>query len=293
MSDVVWFALSGALALLSIWAVFYLAPAWARRDRISRRMMRHQGLSGEGESAEGDGWLLRFSERALGTGFFASDFKEIDEALSLTAMPRERIVGIYALVCWVLPFAAGVLMLMLYGGLQGIAVLALLFVLVRRFIRSHGRQAEAQMNREAVALCQLMRMFLETGMTLERSLRIVAQQAGALMPVLIRHIDTFNRRVDAGVDRSAALVELGSNRNVPVLHDLTVILRQTGILGTGAGDAINALIRQANDMERSRLQEAASKVSAKMSAVMVLCMLPALMILIAGPGLVSLSELLR
>lgn len=285
--------LSLLAALAALWAVVWLAPAWARRDRISRRMSHRYLGSHGGDDEEPQGWLLRFSERALVTGVLASDFREVDDALSRTAMMRERIVLVYALACWVLPIVLGVAVLLLYGLLAGLAGLALTFVLARRIIRKRGEQAEAQMNREAVALCQLMRMFLETGMTLERSFRTLAQQAGPLMPVLIRHIDAFNRRIDAGMDRSKALAELGHNRNVAVLYDLTIILRQTGVLGTGAGDAINALILRANEIERARLQEAASKVSAKMSAVMVLCMLPALMILVAGPGLVSFSELLR
>lgn len=288
-----WLLLSLLSALAALWAAFWLAPAWARRDRISRRMERTYIHTHTDGGDDQDGWLLRFSERALGTGFLASDFKEVDEALSRTAMSRERIVLTYSLACWVLPVALALLGTLMYGALGGLAALALSFVLVRRIIRKRGEQAEAQMNREAVALCQLMRMFLETGMTLERAFRTLAQQAGPLMPVLVRHIDAFNRRIDAGMDRTRALAELGHNRNVPVLYDLTVILRQTGVLGTGAGDAINALIQRANEVERARLQEAASKVSAKMSAVMVLCMLPALMILIAGPGLVSFSELLR
>ncbi|WP_111657725.1 type II secretion system F family protein [Isoalcanivorax indicus] len=292
MSEV-WLWLAVLSALGAFWAAVWLAPAWARRDRISRRMEhRYHGVSGS-EVDEPQGWLLRFAERALGTGVLASDFREVDEALSRTALSRERIVLTYSLACWVLPLALGLAGLLIYGPLGGLAGLALTFVLARRIIRKRGEQAEAQMNREAVALCQLMRMFLETGMTLERAFRTLAQQAGPLMPVLIRHIDTFNRRIDAGMDRSRALAELGRNRNVPVLYDLTIILRQTGVLGTGAGEAINALIQRANEIERARLQEAASKVSAKMSAVMVLCMLPALMILIAGPGLVSFSELLR
>lgn len=242
---------------------------------------------------EADGWLLRVAERALGSSIFAGDFREMNAALSRTAMSREHIVLVYALACWVAPMVAGLMGLLWKGWMGGFGVLALTFVLARRFIRQKGERADAQMNLEAVALCQLMRMFLETGMTIERAFRIMAQQARPLMPILIRHIDAFNRRLEAGMDRSVALAELGSNHNVPVLKDLTTILRQTGVMGTGAGDAINALIQRANDTQRSRLQEAAGKVSAKMSAVMVLCMLPALMILVAGPGLVSFSQMLK
>ena len=286
-----WLLLSLLCALAAAASALWLAPAWERRDRISQRMEVSQRRAGADRAPEG--WLLGVAERAFGTGFFAKDFREMDEALSLSAMTRERIVITYTLVCWALPIAGAIIGTLWYGLLGFLGGFALVFVLSRRLIRKHGEQAEAQMNREAVALCQLMRMFLETGMTLERSFRVMSQQAAPLMPILVRHIDTFNRRVEAGMDRSEALALLGRNHNVPVLYDLTILLRQTGVLGTGAGEAINALIQRANDLQRARLQESASKVSAKMSAVMVLCMMPALMILLAGPGLVSFSQLLR
>lgn len=277
------------LAILAAIVGVVLLPRFERQEKIIKRM----GMAHAATSDGSDSWFGRYANRLITVRIMSSDYAEIKEVLERTGMAAERIPVVYIAACWLAPLG----LLMLAGALMswwlGLVVAILAFLLSRRLVRRKADQVDARMNREAVELCYLMRMFMESGISLERAMRLISAQATPLIPVLIRHINRFNRLLDAGESRRFALQELGANKNVPVLHDLSLLLSQSSRLGTTISGSLDKIIRQAQAVERARVQEATNKISAKMSMVMVLCMLPALMVLIGGPALSAFSKIFQ
>jgi tight adherence protein C len=69
-----------------------------------------------------------------------------------------------------------------------------------------------------------------------------------------------------------------------------VILQQLIQQGGGAMKSLLALKQLLDDRRLTRLQEYISKMSAKMSVVMMLFLFPALLIVLAGPGFTAITR---
>ncbi len=283
-----WFVSAAALAFVAVWVAWVKAPQWARRARINARLHRLADQEEEVSSF----WLARLASQFTESAIARGDFQEIREAYAATGRSREQAQLLYLLFCWVLPAAAVVAGFLLFGPIGGMITAALAFLVPRRTIRSMGERAEQQQNLEAVELCHLTRMLMEAGLSLERVLRLIANQARPLLPMLSSRLDRFNRLMASGAERTRALDELGENRRIPVLRNYVVLMKQSSQLGAGVSLSLDQIIEEAQNVERNRVREETNRIGAKMTVVMMAFMLPALFILIGGPAVISIAEAL-
>lgn len=283
-----WFAAAFLLAILSFWVGWVKTPQWVRRARINSRL--HHSADEEEEAS--NFWLARIASQFTESSIARADFEEIRDAYAVTGRTREQAQLLYLLFCWVVPAVVIVAGFMLFGPIGGMIVAALAFLVPRRAIRALGARAEQQQNLEAVELCHLTRMLMEAGLSLERVLRLIANQARPLLPMLCSRLDRFNRLMESGAERSQALDELGENRRIPVLRNYVVLMKQSSQLGAGVSLSLDQIIEEAQNVERNRVREETNRIGAKMTVVMMAFMLPALFILIGGPAVISIADAL-
>ncbi|KAF0811045.1 hypothetical protein A167_00077 [Alcanivorax sp. S71-1-4] len=276
-------------ALLALWLALARAEVWQRRQRITERMLQRPEEDGPvPQSAV----LSMLSRRVASSSFASSDFREMADALRLTGRGAESIQTIYLVACWMLPAGLAALGLVLGGIVPFMVLLAVGFILPRRVIRGMGRSSCRRQNLEALEFGHILRMLIESGLSIERAIRIATLQARELMPTMIYRLDRFGRLMEAGADRSEALTEMGGDRNVPVLYNLTQLLKQGSRLGGGITGGIEQIINEGQNIERNRIKEDVNRVGAKMTIVMMVFMLPALFIIIGGPAIVSIGQAL-
>lgn len=285
-----WFIGAIVLAVASVLYLWVWAPAWALQSRVRARLA-HRQLTTEDDS--GSPPLETFIYWLVGRPLLAGDFKELEPALDATGKTPYRARQYYIGVCWVVPMVLTLLAVVLSGVMATAVTFMMSFYLSRQFIRSSGRTAEKQQNRESIELCQMTRMLMEAGLSPERSLKLISHQARELMPLLVARIDRFNRVMESGADRSRALDELGRNRNLTVLRSYVTLMKQAGTLGSGVSGALEQIIAEAHHEERSKLKEETNKVGARMTIIMMAFMLPSLFILIGGPAVLSIMDALQ
>ena len=75
--------------------------------------------------------------------------------------------------------------------------------------------------------------------------------------------------------------------------DTCIILQQLIHQGGGAMKSLLALKQLLDDRRLTRLQEYISKMSAKMSVVMMVFLFPALLIVLGGPAMIAISRALN
>lgn len=221
-----------AAVILGVASIIYAGlsdPARILRRRAVTRL-RHRDLAPdvEGEDTLLGGFLFWLMDRPL----LADDFREMEASLDATGKTPLQARSYYLLLCLLLPLAVLVVTLVVLGFAPGVIAFVFAFYLSRRGIRVAGSMAEKQQNREAVELCYMTQMLMEAGLSPERTLRLISVQARELMPLLVRRIDRFNRVMDSGAERSRALEELGSNRNLTVLRNYVSLMKQAGTMGT-------------------------------------------------------------
>jgi tight adherence protein C len=283
-----WYAVALFLAFLSLWVVWVKTPQWVRRSRINSRL--HHLADQEEEVS--NFWLARVASRFTESSIARADFQEIQDAYAATGRTREQAQLLYLLFCWIVPAAVIVGGFLFFGPIGGMVLAALAFLVPRRAIRTLGERAEQKQNLEAVELCHLTRMLMEAGLSLERVLRLIANQARPLLPMLSARLDRFNRLMESGAERSQALDELGENRRIPVLRNYVVLMKQSSKLGASVSLSLDQIIEEAQNVERNRVREETNRIGAKMTVVMMAFMLPALFILIGGPAVISIAEAL-
>lgn len=182
--------------------------------------------------------------------------------------------------------AGSVNFLWLFGAV-GVAFLIPKRVLVAAVVKRKKRIAA-----EVTTMIPLLRMLFEVGMTVEQALRILLGDGGKILPELQQELKMVLLRVDAGLDLAEELRSMAQQLDVDELSECMTILEQLIRQGGGAMDSLLALKTLLMERRMTALQETVSKMSAKMSAVMVAFMFPALMIILGGPGFLALFRAL-
>lgn len=158
-----------------------------------------------------------------------------------------------------------------------------------------GRAVKARQERlaaEVSTLVPMLRMLFEVGMTVEQALRILADEGEEILPELKRELKYVLLRVDAGLELGRELRELAFVMQVDELTDCFAILEQLIQQGGGGMQSLLSLKELLDDRRMTTLQERVSKMSAKMSVVMMVFLFPALLIVLAGPGFIAIIQAL-
>lgn len=261
-------------------------------------MLRNSGINDEslGKKDTKD-WLQQRLER-----FSESEFAEMQLLLVQAGWREPQHRFYYLLAAWLLPLTVAVLAAvyaLLHGKSAADALLhmlfafALFFVTVRHFLRWRARERQAAIRKEVITWLHLLRMLFDAGLSLEHALRVLVQQARDLMPNLANELDATLKRIDAGDDRSDALMEMAAPLAVPELNDTVTMLKQATRYGGNLREPLVEYTQLIEQRQVSELREQVGKLSAKMTVVMVIFLFPALMIFVAGPGFIGLANALK
>ena len=133
----------------------------------------------------------------------------------------------------------------------------------------------------------LLRILFDVGMTVEQGLRVLAKEAEGILPNLSAELRQVLARVDAGLELGRELRDMAAALEVYEVTDCVVILEQLIVQGGGAMASLLRLKELIDDRHHTALEERVSKLSGKMSVIMMVFLFPALLIVLAGPGFIA------
>ena len=181
------------------------------------------------------------------------------------------------------PRSGNLLVVMLFS-------LALGYLIPKRLLAYAAKRRQQEVAIEVSTFIPLLRILFESGMAVEQALRVLSQEAWHLLPVLTGELRVILARVDSGLELNQELSKTASLLDVDEFNDTCVILQQLIQQGGGAMKSLQALKELLDDRRLTRMEEYISKMSAKMSVVMMVFLFPALMIVLAGPSFVAISR---
>lgn len=182
---------------------------------------------------------------------------------------------------------------------SGNLVIVLLFALAVGYLipkRALAYAAKKRQKRAAVEISTfipLLRILFESGMAVEQALRVLSHEARELLPILTGELRMVLTRVDSGLELSRELGNAASLLAVDEFDDTCAILQQLIQQGGGAMKSLQSLKELLDDRRQTRLEEYISKMSAKMSVVMMVFLFPALLIVLGGPSFIALARALN
>ena len=168
--------------------------------------------------------------------------------------------------------------------------LAVGYLIPKRLLAYAAKRRQQEVAIEVSTFIPLLRILFESGMAVEQALRVLSQEARQLLPVLTGELRVVLARVDSGLELNQELSKTASLLDVDEFNDTCVILQQLIQQGGGAMKSLQALKELLDDRRLTRMEEYISKMSAKMSVVMMVFLFPALMIVLAGPSFVAISR---
>lgn len=269
---------------------------WRARVLVARRL---QGRLTRDERL-GD-WLHWLGSSPWGLRLQKLD-GESQALLERIGWRRSRQRALFAAVQLGLPLVAVAMTLLLQQAFKGSAAagwvvwpscaLGVGYLLPKRLLAVAAARRQQRIAEEVSLMIPLLRILFETGLAVEQALRVLSQEGRTLIPHTSAELRQVLQRVDSGMALGPELEKVAQLLAVDEFTDTCVILRQLLTQGSGAMKSLQALKALLDDRRLTRLQERVSMMSAKMSAVMMVFLFPALLIVLAGPGFSALARAL-
>ena len=138
----------------------------------------------------------------------------------------------------------------------------------------------------------LMVVCVEAGLGLNAALQRVGKEIELVEPALAFELSVTNREIRAGKPRDEALRNLGERTGVDDIKSLVAMLIQTDRFGTSIADSLRVFADSMRIKRRQRAEEQVAKAAIKLIFPLLFCIFPALLIVLMGPALIRIWELL-
>jgi len=294
-----------SLALLSaglLLAAGLLIGAELRRARSARvlgralRRTAHDAAAGAGAS-EATGadardlpthWLQTRAGRLLVAD---EDRRLIDQCGLPSAQAQLVFLVLRVVLALLLPLLAWLLFASGASARSGIitaaCAMAIGFMGPKWVLRRMAAARRERIAQELPLFVDLLRLLQGVGLSLDQSLQIMADDFSHVMRVLGGELAIANRQYAQGRTREHSLQRLATLHDNEHLDGLVALLVQVDRHGGAVQEPLQQYSDRLREHRRSELKARIGKITVKMTGVMVTTLLPALVIVTAGPGFVA------
>ncbi|KQW55869.1 type II secretion system F family protein [Variovorax sp. Root411] len=133
----------------------------------------------------------------------------------------------------------------------------------------------------------LLRLLQGVGLSLDQSLQIMATDFSHVLRVLGYELTLANNQYSRGRTREHSLQRLATLHKNENLRGLVSLLVQVDRHGGAVQEPLRIFSDRLREHRRSEMKERIGKITVKMTGVMVTTLLPALVIVTAGPGFIA------
>jgi len=133
----------------------------------------------------------------------------------------------------------------------------------------------------------LMVISVEAGLALDQAIQYVGRELAVTHPDLSDELGLVNLEIRAGKRRPDALRHLADRTGEKEIGKLVALLIQTDKFGTSMGESLRSHSDFMRVRRRQEAEERAGKVGVKLVFPIFFCILPAMLLVAAGPGLLQ------
>lgn len=235
----------------------------------------------------------RFESGGLGRILLASEDRLLlDQINANTFSGRAVFLGMRLALALALPILA-VAWLHPTGVRAAITLLAGfgLGVLLPKFgLDAWAKRLRRRVEDELPLLIDLLRLLQGVGFSIDQSLQMIDERFGVIVPLLGREIHAANTAYIHGRGRAQSLRRLSEAFGNEDLKSLVQIIVQVHEHGGVVQEPLRQFAERLREQRRMAMKEKIGKLSVKMTLVMMLTLLPALMLVLAGPAAISLID---
>lgn len=261
-----------------------------------RRVQSNIAMRNQVPSSTLTGWLDRLAHQFSQTKAYTHFIEDEDrKLLGRAGFGREEDLSRFVILRIVLGLTGLVIALGLNTGstfgavplIQTIAITGLGFMLPKWLLKAVGEGREAAFERELVAIVDVMRLLQGVGLSVDQSIEIMSTQLRDLVPITGRMLHRSRAQVKSGVPWNVILKKMSNVYSSDEFKSFVQVLGQIEKFGGAVQEPLRQFSDRLIEKERANAKELMGKLTVKLTGVMVVTMLPALMIMTGGPGIIS------
>jgi tight adherence protein C len=166
------------------------------------------------------------------------------------------------------------------------------YLLPGNIVKRLGRKRQLTILHELPAILDLLVVTLEAGQGLLEAIKVVGRETARQGRVLGKEFTTAAAEMSAGISLEDSMRNLSERTGVDDLKAIGAVFIQSKEIGGRLGPSLRAAAELLSAKRRLMAEEAAQKSSVKMLLPLVLLILPAMMIIILGPAIIQIFQML-
>jgi tight adherence protein C len=190
-----------------------------------------------------------------------------------------------------LPLALGLLSwkLALFAGLVALGVG---FLTPTFWVEYQQNKRQAELRRALADALDMLVLCAEAGLNLPAALQRVTAEMQVVHPALAWELNVIQREVQLGVSVGDAFKKFGDRCNLPEVRELAAVLQQSERYGVGYVKALRSHSDTCRQQRQQRAEERARKAAVKILYPALLCICPAVLLVLLGPAAYQLASML-
>jgi tight adherence protein C len=158
------------------------------------------------------------------------------------------------------------------------------------FVRGRLKKRQKEVQLAMPDMLDLLVVCVEAGLGLNQALTRVADEIHHVSPVTSEQLTLVTLEMRAGTPREEALKHLAERTGLPDMKSLVAMLIQTDRFGTSVADALRIQADTLRTKRRQRAEEAAAKTTIKLVFPLVLCIFPAMFVVVLAPSVIAIMR---
>jgi tight adherence protein C len=276
-----------------------------RREELRRRSraaMAQKGSSNSSLRHNDEGMYKTIVER-LQLSKLLEDPKVVDK-LAQAGFRGPKPVSTFYFFRFVMPFAfallAALYLFVVNGfGLQGIQKLAICVgaLTVGYYAPNLYIQNASQKRRDSIVAAfpdalDLLLICVESGMSIEAAIQKVSNEVGSSSMELAEELSLLTAELSYLPDRRLAYEGLARRTNHPGIKSVATAMIQAERYGTPLGTALRVMAKENRELRLSAAEKKAASLPPKLTVPMIVFFLPVLFIVILGPAILKVSDMM-
>lgn len=136
----------------------------------------------------------------------------------------------------------------------------------------------------------LLVVCVEAGLGLDQAVKKVADELYLTHPALCRELSLVSLEMRTGVKRADAMRNMADRTMEPEVRKFVAIMVQTDRFGTSIADSLRAHAEFMRMRRRQLIEEKANKLGVKLTLIVFVFILPAIMVIAGGPAFLTISK---
>jgi len=271
----------------------------AQETRIGARLATLAGPTGgavdEAAAAAPASQRARLAAVLLGSG---KEREEVEALLEAAGWRGPDALLVFALLRLGAPLAcAGVAYLLGPEGparpFLALSAAAAAFLAPKQILRFRAAARTRRIRSELPFTLDLLVMMLESGVGIDQAFRTFAQSEGRAAPLTQAATQLLVRDLDLGAPYEFALERWAERLGTPGAQEVAKVIARAMRHGASLGPVLKAFAREFGELRVAQAREAVGRTSAKMTLAMLVLIMPALFIVLAGPAVATLGKSIR